>query len=259
MYWKKQNAFAARRSSMKYTVSSIRYKIFFVSLLYTLYLILNTAFANAANIASKSASLTTQATVEQFLTFSIFGINDNTAVNTANTGCPNTETTNAGVASSSTEVNLGILGTLTVPHIAAQLLEITTNAQNGYALSASSSGHLTNIAAHYSIEGSPTPVDFPLHGQAFGIHPCGIDVPEVWRTDGDLRCTTTQRFGNVCKYAWPASGERLILASDATGPIGTDVTPGNGLITLIYAASIDATVPGGVYTTTIRYIVTPTF
>ncbi len=222
-------------------------------------IIFSPAKARAATIASKSASLTTKATVEPILAFSIAGINNDTAINTGNSGCPNNERTNTGFDSSSTEVNLGRLRDVsTSPNLTAQLLQITTNAQSGYALTATSSRHLTNSSGTFSIADSPTPVAFPKQ-QFFGIHPCGIDVPQIWRGNTELTCSTTQTISSVCKYAWPAQNESLILASDSTGPSGNDVTPGNGVISVGYAASINATVPAGLYSAVIRYIVTPTF
>lgn len=223
-------------------------------------IIFTPAKAGAATTASKSASLTTKTTVEPILAFSLIGINDHTSINTGNSGCPNSELTNTGFPSSSTEINLGRLKSLSpTPNLAAQLIQVTTNAQSGYVLTASSLGHLTNSEGTFSIADSLTPVVFPLGQQAFGIHPCGIDVPNVWRDAGsDLICSTTQGASAVCKYAWPAQSN-LVLASDSSGPSGNDITPGNGLTSIEYAASIDATVPGGLYSTAIRYVVTPTF
>jgi len=213
-------------------------------------------------------SIKVQAKVEETFTVTIDGISDKTAVNAGNQGCSNLETTNTGYASSARSVNLGMLQYVSssartkIGNLTAQIISVTTNAYNGYAITATSSGHLTNISTGFAIGDNTTPSAFPSGQNWFGIHPCGLDVSlSTWVTGTDQNCnsTITGSQGNICKYAWPNISSPFTLASDSTGPIGNNLTPGNGVTTIQYAAGIDKSVPGGNYSTTIRYTITPTF
>ena len=216
--------------------------------------------------------------VDPSLTFTIGGVNNATAINTGNaSGCTNTETTNAGPDATSTAINLGSLKTTPsaintkVGNIAAQLLTVTTNAQGGYALTATSSGPLQNSASGFDIMSSTSPQAFPSGTPWFGIHPCGLDVSAAtWTSSGtDQNCNTyiTGSTGNICKYGWPASPSQggptstsaFTLASDTTGPVGNLITPGNGIVSVEYAAGVDTSVPAGTYQSVITYVATPTF
>ncbi|GIW62063.1 MAG: hypothetical protein KatS3mg089_0915 [Patescibacteria group bacterium] len=206
-----------------------------------------------------------RATVDATLTFSIGGIANGSAVNTGNTtGCAATETTSAGNPSTATLVDLGVLAntpTTTgtpISNIAAQLITITTNAANGYTLTATSSGQLRNFQSGFAIASSTTPQAFPNGTHFFGINACGLDVnTSTW---GNNNCNTyITGSSNACKYGWPTPTTAITLASDSTGPVGNTITAGNGLVTVRYAASIDASVPSGEYQTAITYVATPTF
>lgn len=213
-------------------------------------------------------SVQVRASVDPTLTFSIAGIANNVAVNTGNTtGCTGLDTTNAGNASTATVIDLGTLGntpTATgarVSNIAAQLLTVTTNASNGYSLTATSSGQLINPANGVAINSNTAPAVFPNGAPWFGIHPCGLDVTAAtWNTTTQA-CNTyiTGSADPICKYAWPTSATSVSLASDTSGPIGNTIVTGNGLTTVEYAAGIDASIPSGIYTTVITYVATPTF
>lgn len=209
-----------------------------------------------------------RARIESTLTFSITGINDNVPVNTGNSGCGITETTNSGFASTPTSVNLGRLANTPsftdtkIGNISAQLLSISTNAPNGYSLTASASGHLINQARSFSLADSTTPLPFPLGKNWFGIHPCGADVAiSTWVSGTTHTCSTVteESSGNICKYAFPGDAGTLTLASDSSGPVGADVSTGNGVVTIEYAAGIDSTVPADTYSTVVVYTITPTF
>lgn len=210
-------------------------------------------------------SVQVQAQVEPLLTFTIGGIANGAAVNTGNTtGCTATETTNAGIASTATFVDLGSLGNtpstidLKIGNIAAQLLTVTTNASGGYAITATSSGRLRDDASGQFISSSTTPAAFPSGNDWFGINACGLDVSTgTW---GAASCQSEiTGSSDPCNYGWPTQTSSVTLASDTTGPSGNSVTTGNGLTTVRYAAGVDAIVPAGIYKSTITYVATATF
>lgn len=203
-------------------------------------------------------SVQVQATVDASLSFTIAGVANGSAINTGNTsGCTNTENTNSGIAATATSVNLGSLpiSSGTDPNISAQLITVTTNAFNGYSLTATASGHLIDNSTGFAIADSTTPATFPATTPWFGVHACGADVnTSTWGTAG----STTNRGGSGgAKYGWPTKTSSVTLASDSTGPITG--TSGNGLTTAEYAAAADANVPPGTYASVITYVATATF
>ena len=225
---------------------------------------------NATVAVGTIESVTVRATVDPTLSFTITGIANGAAVNLGNTtGCLQTETTNAGIASTSTEVNLGLLantpsGTgVKVGNIAAQRINISTNAAGGYVLTATSSGQLINPATGFFLESSTTPTAFPAAGADwFGMHACGLDVTTLtWNSTASTACNSyiTGSADPICLYGWPATATPLSIASDSTGPIGNSLTAGNGVVSIAYAASVDAGIPPGEYRTVITYVATPTF
>ncbi len=220
---------------------------------------IQTQDASSTNLDSATVAIGTiesvqvQATVDPTLTFTIAGINSGTAINTGNTtGCTNTETTNTGIASTATSVNMGIIPTSAI-NIAAQLLTVSTNAQNGYVLTATSSGHLINPSNGHWIPDNTSPQFMTAGTPFFGIHPCGLDV-----TTGTWGSGTTGGGANA-KYGWPTPTVAVTLASDNSGPIGNAITAGNGLVSVEYAGTVDITVPAGLYQSVITYVATPTF
>jgi hypothetical protein len=197
-----------------------------------------------------------RATVDSSFTFTIAGIGNSVAANTGNTtGCTNTENTTSGFAATATDINLGSLpvSASVAPNISAQLITITTNANNGYSLTATSSGHLQDNASGFAIADSTTPAVFPASTPWFGIHACGADVNTT--TWGAANTTTTR--GGTAKYGWPTQTTSVTLATDNSGPIVG--TSGNGLTTVEYAGAVDATVPSGNFATTVTYVATPVF
>lgn len=221
-------------------------------------------------------SVTVRANIDPSLTFSIAGVNNGTAINNGNTtGCLQTETTNTGINASATEVNLGTLSnspTATdtkVGNIAAQLITVSTNAANGYVLTATSSGHLRNPSTGYFLSDNTTPQAFPASGaNFFGFHSCGLDTYNTdigstyWNsTASNTACNSyiSGSSGNICKYGWPTSTSQIVMASDTTGPIGNSLLAGNGLTSVSYAAGADAGVPPGQYSTVVTYVATPAF
>lgn len=221
-------------------------------------------------------SVTVRANIDPSLTFTIAGINNGIAVNNGNTtGCLQTELTNTGINSTATEVNLGTLSNsptaidTKVSNIAAQLITISTNAANGYVLTATSSGHLKNPSTGYFLNDNATPQAFPATGaNFFGFHGCGLDTYNAsvgttfWNTTAsDTACNSyiSGSTGNVCNYGWPTPSSQILIATDTTGPIGNSLLAGNGLTSVSYAAGADAGVPPGQYTTVVTYVATPAF
>jgi hypothetical protein len=199
-------------------------------------------------------SVQVQATVEPTLTFTIAPVSG--AINTGNTtGCVNTESVSSGIPSTPTVVNLGLLNTANI-NISAQLITISTNAQGGYALTATSSGHLINNANGVWIPDSITPAAMTINVPWFGIHPCGLNV------NGTTWGTGATGGGVGAKYGWPTPTTAVTLASATSGPIGNTAATGGvgaGLTSVEYAGAVDVSIPAGIYTSVITYVATPTF
>lgn len=225
---------------------------------------------NATVAVGTIESVTVRATVDPTLSFTITGIANGSAVNTGNaTGCSQTELTNAGIASTATEVNLGLLADTPAPNspignVSAQRINISTNAAGGYVLTATSSGSLINPATGFFLESSTVPASFPSNGSDwFGLHACGLDVSAATWVEGGsgTSCVTepATSTGTECLYGWPTRTSAITLASDSAGPIGNSVAAGNGIVSVSYAASTDALIPPGEYRTVVTYVATPTF
>lgn len=224
----------------------------------SLFLILFTIFAFATQTAfatkpaTQSATVQIKANVDPMFTFTISGITNGSPVNKGNTiGCQNKELTNSGIDSQASIVNLGKLSKDSIS-ISAQTLAITTNAPNGYVLSATSNGHLAN-QNQFFIPDSTTPKPIILGKAWFGIHVCGLDVANsvfgVGKTGG----------GVGAKYGWPTATTPLILSQAQLGPIGNSFLPGSGVVSVEYAATIDSSIRSGTYKTIIKYLALPSF
>lgn len=222
-------------------------------------LTITTQDSNSVTIDSASVSVGTveavavSGTVDPSLSMSIAGIANGTAINIGNTtGCTNTETASSGIASTATTVNLGSLGGGTV-NIAAQLITVATNGINGYVLTATSSGHLIDPATGVFLRDSTTPTAMTAGTPWYGVHACGLDVSSAtWGTGAT-------GGGTGAKYGWPTQTTSVTLASDTTGPVGNAVAAGNGLVSVEYGATMDASIPAGTYTTLVTYVLTATF
>lgn len=197
-------------------------------------------------------SVQVQATVDPTLTFAISAVSG--AVNNGNTGCSTTDTVNSGIVSTPTSVNLGLLNTTTI-NIAAQLITVSTNGRWGYALTATSSGHLMDPTSGFSIRDSGvSPARIAAQNPWFGIHPCGADVSTSGMSWGSSNVA-----GDVNTYfGWPTPTAQLKLAALTTGPVGVSGSTA-GLTSVEYAGAVDVSVPAGLYFSTITYTATPTF
>ena len=206
------------------------------------------------------------ATVEPSLTFTIAGENSGTDYHTISTSCAS-ETSNTGINSTPTIVNLGTLTNGTTSHI-GQTLTISTNGASGYALTATSSGRLIDVATGFWIpdanggtgltaNDTPIPAAMTTGTAAFGVSPCGAHVPTStpnWGgTSGVINSggTSTALFSNP----WNTSGNGYYatLASYTGGPISGDIT------VMRYAGTVAGTTPPGIYSTVLTYVATATF
>ena len=196
-------------------------------------------------------SVQVQASVDPTLTFTISGIASGVNLSSGHgTGCA--DTTNSGITTSATFVNLAIL-TSTKINLAAQDLSVATNEAAGYTLTATSSGHLLNQSSGYSIaDNGNSPASMTVGTEMFGIHPCGTDANSSF-TPGSGVCTTSAcTVGGSGKVGWPTPTTSLTLASR------NNVTA--GIVTTIeYASTVSGTTPAGTYNSVITYVATPTF
>jgi len=221
--------------------------------------------------ATTGSSVTISGTVEARFTFSLGGVSNATAVNDTNPGCTLSETTNAGLNARARSLSLGEIKytpnqkDTKISNITAQLLGVSTNSLNGYVLFASSDSPLTQVggSATFTTSTSPdSPESFPSGKNYFGLHACGADTPaSTWTETGDQNCSTmiSGSTANECKYAWPKSGDDIILSADYIGPIGMGQIEGNGLTSVSYAAGIDGLIVPGDYSSVITYTALPTF
>ena len=212
-------------------------------------------------------SVQVYASVDPTITFTITGISDGLVVDSAgvNAGCTgNTDTTNTGINSTATFVNLGTLVATGTINKAVQNLTVSTNSSNGYSITATSSGHLINPATGFYLQDNegitgltavdtPVPALFPATNNAFfGIHACGPHATAQWATGA-----TGFAGGGTNKYANPwnigASSFYDTLTSAPGVPANAEVT------TVEYAGTVGATTPAGIYTTTLTYIATAAF
>lgn len=214
-------------------------------------------------------SVTVRATVDPTLTFIIAGIPNGTLLSTLNVGCGQADTTNAGIDSTETEVNLGVIGAnpntndTVMPNIAAQSLTVTTNAPNGYSIVATSSGHLVNPSTGYYFHDENIPRAFPNNqSNYFGLHACGLDSDATfWTSSGNDACNTYRQGSTnpVCYYAWPTQTTPVLISNRSLGPVGNTLTPGSGQTIVSYAAAQDPSLIPGQYRTVVTYMATPSF
>jgi hypothetical protein len=230
--------------------------------------VLDSAILRAATIESVQV----QATVEPTITFTIAGITDNTTFNSVNSNCAlngGNDKTNTGITATATSVNLGLLNSGTI-NAAGQTLTVTTNGSSGYAITATTSGHLINPASgnYFSDANGPagsnplTANDAPaangiVAGSTdFGISPCGAHVtsPAYGGTGGIVfngASLSTALFTNP--WDTGTNGFFATIASYSGGPVSNDVT------VIRYAAAISTTQPSGIYSNVVSYVATATF
>jgi len=216
-------------------------------------------------------SVQVQAIVEPTLTFTIAGLGTATNYNATVSQC-GSETSNSGIGSTATFVNLGDLGKGQI-NDAAQTLTVVTNAANGYAITSTSSGHFINPGNGFfisdanvgnpsgnnslSANDTPIPAVMAAGTPAFGISPCGADVPTSTPNWGGTGQTVAggARFSNPWNTG--TNGFYATIASYTGGTVNGDATHGTTLVR--YAATVAGTTPPGAYSTVLTYVATPTF
>ncbi len=224
---------------------------------------LDTGSAKIATIESVQV----QATVEPSLTFTIAGLlnTDNYNTISGSSSCTS-ETSNSGIDSTATFVNLGLL-TPTGPNKAGQLLTVTTNGAAGYVITATSSGKFINPASGFYLTDNivnggnngltavdtPAPWTIPANGTAFfGISPCGADIPTaVWGAGATSMAAGSAKTANPWNTG--TNSYYATIASNTGGPVSAAKT------VVRYGAEVTGTTPPGVYTTTMTYVATATF
>lgn len=225
--------------------------------------------SGSAKIATVEA-VQVQGTVEPTLTFTISGTTDGSDVTSAASGCGASITSNAGIDTTATFVNLGILSNARL-NKAIQRLRVSTNGSTGYSITATSSGRFINPASGFffadangnsnlTANDTPVPAVIPVAAATvatFGIHACGSRVTAVnsnqWVNAGTAPDVTdgTARFSNPWNTG--TSGFYNTIASYTAGPVTNDDTA------ITYASTILGSTPAGIYGNYYTYVATATF
>lgn len=208
-----------------------------------------------------------QGTVEPTLTFTISGRTDGLNLTAISASCGSI-TTNAGIDSTATFVNLGILSNGRL-NKAAQQLQVSTNGSSGYAITATSSGRFINPASGVWISDAnggngltandtpvPAIIDLTTPLPAFGIHACGARSnvnSDQWVIAGLAADTSnsTAKFSNPWNTG--TSGFYATIASYTGGPVTQEKTA------VLYGATVLGTTPAGIYSNYYTYVATATF
>ncbi len=219
---------------------------------------LDTGSAKIATIESVQV----QATVEPTITFTIAGLANSANYQSSAASC-GSETSNSGIDSTATFVNLGILNN-GGPNKAGQTLTVSTNGSSGYAITATSSGRFINPASGVwlpdgnggnglTANDTPVPLVIPANGTAFfGISPCGADVPSgTWSSSGTTMVAASAKVSNPWNTG--TNGFYATIASNTSGAVSNIVT------VVRYGAEVTGTTPAGIYSTVLTYVATATF
>lgn len=224
--------------------------------------------ATPADLDSASAKIGTveavqvQGTVEPTLTFSIAGLANSANYNSSASQC-GSETSNSGVDSTATFVNLGVLSNGYISK-AGQTLTVSTNGSAGYAITATSSGRFINPASGFWIPGAnsdtaltandtPVPTSIVAGTPEFGISPCGIRVPTASPNWGGTGQTVAS--GALFSNPWNTGTNSYYatIASYTGGAVTSEVT------VIRYASTVSGTTPAGIYSNYFTYVATATF
>jgi len=193
--------------------------------------------------------VTVSASVDTSLTFTVSGVASGQAVN----GSPTTTST------TTTNVSLpfGLLAAGT-SKVLAQDLAVTTNASNGYTVTVEQTGPLqstTGATIDGFIDGADTVT--PTAWQGPGTSVADPDTYGHWGlTSNDGTTTRTAEFGSD---QWVSGSTTPVVVMGHDGP-SDGSTAGVGAARVGYQVQISALQEAGDdYTTTLRYIATPTF
>lgn len=197
-------------------------------------------------------SVSVVAHVDPTFTFTIAGVPDATALNTASyCGTSHSaDTTNTGISSTATLVNLGTLTSVQINR-AAQTLKVTSNSVSGYTITATSSGQLVsganaiaNAQGTVTGNGTPGPAAITAGTAAFGIHAC----------DANSKVNTTTWGQATSLFANPSPTYYYTLVNSSSQPSSS----GDSIVSE-YGATVSSTTPAGDYQTVLTYVATPLF
>lgn len=205
-------------------------------------------------------SVQVQATVDPTLTVTIAGLGAAADFNSSSGSCTS-ETANAGLATTATFVNLGVLSSAVI-NKAGQTITVSTNASQGYTITATSSGTLINASSGYYLQDAngaggltandtPAPAIMAAGTEAFGIFPCGAAV-----TASSPNWVGGSAIGSGGKGSnpWNVAGNGYYATiARRSSAVSSQVT------VIRYAATISATTPAGIYSNVYTYVITPTF
>lgn len=193
--------------------------------------------------------VTVSASVDTTLTFTVTGVNSSSTVN----GSPTT----TAATSTSTALPFGTL-TAGVSKVLAHDLAVTTNATNGYTVTVQQTGALqstTGATIDGFIDGAYTTTP-----TAWVAPTALISNPNTyghWGLTSDDGTTT--RSSQFTSNSWVSGSTTPIVIMGHTGP-ADGTTNGYGASRIGYQVQISALQEAGNdYTTSLRYIVTPTF
>lgn len=211
-------------------------------------------------------SVRVTAIVNPTLSMIIAGLADNLTIDGETT---NSVTACAATAApTATLVDLGTLSS-TANCLAAQSITVSTNSTSGYVLTAKDNGRLRNAAGDYiaynngdlTANDTPAPAVHNSPGtEAYGIHPCGLDVSTTnWGANSNA-CTSTDKAGSGAattnKYSGTGSGtawQYFITLASNTSPVSSHYT------SVTYKAGISGATNAGIYSHAITYVLTATF
>ena len=200
------------------------------------------------------------------MSFSITGLNTGVDFSGQASQC-GSELTNTGINSTATSINLGVLLPTQISK-AGQTLVVTTNQAFGYTIQATSSGSLLNAGSGITIPDAnggsltsnllPAPATIAFGTPAFGISPCGVDVPTAAPNWGGTGVTLSSGARLANPWNTPGNSFGMTLATYTGGTsLGTAGT--HGVTVVRYGAAISSTTASGLYTTTLTYTATPSF
>lgn len=193
--------------------------------------------------------VTVTASVDTSLTFTVSGVAASSSVN----GSPTTTST----TTTNTSLPFGTLG-VNSSKVLAQDLAVTTNATNGYTVTVQETGPLqstTGAVIDGFIDGSNT--DTPSNWVAPSAQVANPATYGHWGLTSDDGTTT--RSAQFTSNKWVSPSTTPIIVMGNSGP-ADGTTNGYGLARVGYQVQISALQEAGSdYTTTLRYVATPTF
>jgi len=189
------------------------------------------------------------ASVDTSLTFTVSGVNSSSTVN----GSPTT----TAATSTSTTLPFGTL-TAGVSKVLAHDLAVTTNATNGYSVTVEQTGPLqstTGATIDGFIDGANTATPTNWQGPSASI--ADPNTYGHWGLTSDDGTTT--RAVQFASNKWVSGSTTPVIIMGNAGP-ADGTSQGYGAARIGYQVQISALQEAGNdYTTTLRYIVTPTF